>query len=55
MSTTSDAPAANASTTFSVPHDIAKQYVDLSRAAFNGDLINPSPALPRLYAGFSGV
>jgi hypothetical protein len=50
MSTTSDAPAANASTTSSIPHDIVKQYVGLSRVAFKDDLINPFPALPRLYA-----
>jgi hypothetical protein len=53
MSTTSGAPAANASTNLSIPHDIAKQYVGLSGVAFNDDLINPSPALPHLYDGFS--
>ena len=50
MSTTSDAPAANVSTSSSIPHDIAKQYVGLSLIAFNDDLINYHPALPRLYA-----
>jgi hypothetical protein len=51
MSTTSDAPAANASTSSSILHDIVvKQYVGVSRVAFNDDLINPFPAPPRLYA-----
>jgi hypothetical protein len=51
MPTTSYALAANASTSPSIPHDIAKQYAGLSsRVAFNDDLINPFPALPRLYA-----
>jgi hypothetical protein len=51
MSTTSDAPAANASTSSSISHDIVKQYVGLtsSRVAFNDDLINTFTALPRLY------
>jgi hypothetical protein len=50
MSTTSGAPAANASTSSSIPHDIIKQYVPLSRVALNDDQIKHFPALPRLYA-----